>query len=230
MILKIKRIFCSLFILLISPELFANTQSYGTLWLNGMFIGSLSKQHEKWKYYLRTRLVIIDDRYGLDEGRVFYGAGYQITPNFAPYIGAGYFVSESTEGVISHENVVWQQFLWDMYHSKFFKLNNRTALEERKNTLHSQWAIRFREQFTLKIPFRNTKYSFITFDELFFNLNHPSWVSNKLFSQNRYFIGIEKSISKTASLDVGYVNQVKFQRQNLNLITNGLYLRINVIS
>ena len=136
----------------------------------------------------------------------------------------------STEGVYSHENAVWQQFLWDMYHSKSFNFNSRTRLEERKNTRYSLWAIRLREQFTLKIPFQNTKYSFITFDELFFNLNAPSWVSNRFFSQNRYFIGIEKSISKSASFDVGYINQARFQRKNINLITNGLYLRINVVS
>lgn len=228
--LKIKRILSSFLFLFLSTAVFSDTKHFGTTWFNGLFIGSFSDQHEKWKYYLQPRFVIIDDRYGLDEARVFYGAGYQITPHFTPFMGASYFVSVSTDGVYSHENSLWQQFLWDMYESESFQLNNRTRLEERKNTLYSQWSIRLREQFTLKIPLRNTKYSFITFDELFFNLNHPFWVSNKLFSQNRYFVGIEKSLSKSASFDVGYINQARFQRQNKNLITNGLYLRINVVS
>ncbi|KTD11687.1 hypothetical protein Lgra_1145 [Legionella gratiana] len=228
--LKIKGILYSLFSFLICTTLFAETQNYGTVWLNGTFIGPFSKKHEKWKYYLQPRLVIIDNRYGLDEARVFYGAGYQITPAFTSFIGMASSVSKSTEGVLSYENRVWQQFLWDIYKSKTFKLNNRTRLEERKNTLYSQWAVRFREQFTLKIPFQNTKYSFITFDELFFNVNYPSWVSDKFFSQNRYFIGIEKSISKSASFDVGYINQARFQRQNINIITDGLYLKIDVTS
>lgn len=226
----IKRILYSLFFLLLCIPAFSHTQHYANLWFDGTFIGSFLKQHEKWKYYLQPRLVVIDDRYGLDEAHVFYGAGYQITPNFAPYVGAAYFLSEDIQGTESHENVVWQQFLWDMYKSKSFKLNNRTRLEERKNTLYTQWAIRFRDQFTLRIPFQNKKYSFITFDEFFLNLNHPSWVSNKFFSQNRFFTGIEKHISKSTSFDVGYINQARFQRRNKNLITNGVYLRINVIS
>ncbi|CAM2955064.1 Protein of uncharacterised function (DUF2490) [Legionella steigerwaltii] len=226
--LNIRRIFYLLFSISICSTSFANTQNFGTFWLTGIFIGPFVNEYKQWKYYLEPRLILIDDRYGLDEAHLYSGAGYQITPNFTPYIGYAYFLSENTQGVVAHENVLWQQFLWKIHHSKFFNISNRSRLEERKNTLYAEWATRLREQIALKIPFQNTKYSLSTFDEGFFNFNHPSWVSDKFFAENRFFFGLERQLSKAASFDFGYIEQTKFQRNNQNLLTHGLYLKITV--
>ncbi|AUH73676.1 DUF2490 domain-containing protein [Legionella sainthelensi] len=207
---------------------YAETQSYGSFWLTGTFIGPVAQNHEKWKYYFEPRLIVLNNRYGLSELHFYYGTGYQLTPKFTPYIGAAYFLSENTEGLASHENVIWQQFLWDITKTDFFKISNRSRLEERKNTLHYEWATRLREQITLKIPVQNTKYSLATFDEGFFNFNHPLWVSDKFFAQNRFFFGISREMSKAATLDIGYINQIKFERQNLKISDNGLYIKMNV--
>ncbi|ARB93680.1 DUF2490 domain-containing protein [Legionella longbeachae] len=204
------------------------TQSYGSFWLTGTFIGPITRNHEKWKYYLEPRLIVLDDRYGLSELHFYYATGYQLSSKFTPYIGAAYFLSENTEGVISHENVIWQQFLWNIYKTDFVNISNRSRLEERKNTLHYEWATRLREQITLKIPVHNTKYSLVTFDESFLNFNHPPWVSDKFFAQNRYFFGIGKQLSTATNLDIGYINQIKFERQNLKILDNGLYIKLNV--
>lgn len=226
--LKVKGIFCFLSSVFIYSTGFADTQNFGTFWLTGVFIGPLVTTYKQWKYYLEPRLVLIDDRYGRDEEHIYFGTGYQITPNFTPFIGAAYFFSENTEGVIAHENVLWQQFHWKIYHSKLFNVANRSRLEERKNTLFSEWATRLREQITLKIPFHNTQYSLSTYNECFFNFTHPYWVSDKFFAENRFFLGIERQISKAASFDLGYLEQTKWQRQNRNLLTHGLYIRLNV--
>ncbi|MBN9225848.1 MULTISPECIES: DUF2490 domain-containing protein [Legionella] len=228
MCLNIKRIFSLLCTIVVCSTAFANVQNFGSFWLTGIFIGPFSNEYKQWKYYVEPRLILIDDRYGMDEAHIYSGAGYQITPNFTPYIGYAYFLSENTQGVISHENVLWQQFQWKLYHSKLFNVSNRSRLEQRKNTLYSDWATRLREQITLKIPFKNTKYSLSTFDEVFLNFNHPIWVSDKFFAENRAFLGIERQLSKAATFDIGYIDQVKFQRQNQKLFTHGLYLKLTV--
>ncbi|KTC83600.1 DUF2490 domain-containing protein [Legionella cincinnatiensis] len=225
--LHIKRTWGLLLVLLVCQKTHAETKNYASLWPTGVFIGPITHNDEKWKYYFEPRLIVLNDRYGFGELHFYYGTGYQLAPNFTPYVGGAYFLSENTEGVISHENVIWQQFLWDISKTDFLKISNRSRLEERKNTLYSEWSARLREQITLKIPVKNTKYSLVTFEEGFFNLNHPSWVSDKFFAENRFFFGIGKELSKTANVDIGYINEIKLPRHDQEIL-NGLYIKINV--
>ncbi|HVY53074.1 MAG TPA: DUF2490 domain-containing protein [Gammaproteobacteria bacterium] len=224
------RIACFLLSLFTLSSAYATIDSFAKLWLVGAFIGPLSEENKNWKYYIEPRFAAINDKYGLSEIHMYTGIGYKIAPCFTPYMGYAYYISDSTSGVISHENVIWQQSIWDIYKSDRVSLSNRARFEERKNTQFAEWACRLREQFTLKLPFQNTKYSFAIFDELFFNLNHPLWVSNRFLAQNRLFLGIEKKLTKTSTLDIGYLNQIDLERQNRNLLTNGLYIKLHVNS
>lgn len=215
-------------IFFLSTSLFAkDLQVHTKLWLTGTFIGPLTEENKKLKYYLDSRLRLIDDTYILDQDRVYAGLGYEVTPNFTPFICGAYIINESTSGVITHEYRIFEQFIWNMIHNSSLSLSNRTRLEERRDTNQSQWAYRLREQFTLKIPFKRwKKYSFLTFDEVFLNLNYPQWVDHRFFAENRAFVGIERTISKAWSFDVGYINQYQFSTPNK--MSNGIYLAINM--
>jgi len=208
--------------------LYADVASYSTLWWTELFIGPLSKD-SAWKYYLQPRVILINDRYGYQFAEVYYGLGYTFNPTFTTYFGGQYDVTKNINGSFSHVNLIWQSFVSDIHRSEAWKLNHRSLFEELKNTLFPQWAWRLREEMTLKIPMFESSYSFMSFDEMFFNFNHPSWVSNKFFAENRFFIGIEKSMTKSVSFDIGYLNRFQFTRNPPNLLTNGLFLTLNVI-
>ena len=108
-------------------------------------------------------------------------------------------------------------------------LNSRTRLEERQRIDQSIVAFRLRERLWLRIPFKRwERYSFSSFDELFFNLNHPSWTSPYLFEQNRAFIGVAKQLSKSTILDIGYLNQ--FLHSTNNQTDNVILLSLTMIT
>lgn len=137
------------------------------------------------------------------------------------FIGPGWIPTKTPENNTYTEKRLWEQLNWRILNNSNLNLNSRTGLEERQRSDQSQIAFRFRERLWLRIPFKKWRsYSFSCFDEFFFNLNHPRWTSPYLFEQNRAFVGIAKQLSKSAILDVGYLNQFvhSFNNQADNVI------------
>ena len=84
-----------------------------------------------------------------------------------------------------------------------------------------------REKIELKFPITSLQNRFLKLgDEVFIQLNQPTWVTNRILSQNRASIGIEFPISKTTSYEIGYLNQFQFQSQNQ--MSNVLYFIVKV--
>lgn len=210
----------------------ANSQDldvHTKLWLNGVFIGPLSPD-KKIKYYIEPNFRFIDDPYKFEQGRLYIGLGYGLLSNLVAYGGAGWVINKNLDGTLVYEERIWQQVNWDIIKSKnSFSLSSRTRLEERRNEAESPWALRLREKISTQIPLKelgSKKYSLDLFDEGFFNLVRPSWVDQKLFSENRAFIGIGKRISKSMLIDVGYINQ--YQYTSPRKMSNGLYIALNI--
>ena len=191
-----------------------STTTNTKLWAVGVMTGPLAKD-SPFQYYLEPQLRLIDNKYVLNQVYFIGGIGYQFTPDLTGYIGPGWTYTKNNQGIVTHEIRYWEQLSWRIVSNSKFNLNGRTRLEERQNTDISGISIRFRERLWMRIPFtRWPTHSFSCYDEVFFNLNHPKWVSPYLFEQNRAFIGIGTQLSHTTILDVGYLNQYIHSRNN----------------
>lgn len=215
-----------LLLLLLSGVSLGNVEHHTKLWNTAVFVGPLFK-NSKIKYYFEPQLRFIDNRYKFEEAFIFLGIGYQTTSDLTLFLGGAEVISKRSTGENVYENRIWQQANWDVVKRKSFNLLSRTRLEERKRNSESQWAVRLRERMMARIPLKNCeKHSLVLFDEVFFNINHPRWVSNKFFSQNRAFFGIGTKISEQISFDIGYLNQYIFA--NPDQMNNILLLSLNI--
>jgi hypothetical protein len=195
-------------------------EHYNKYWTVGTIIGSLPNQ-SSFKYYLEPQLRLIDDVYVFNQLFALGGLGYQLNTKAAFFVGSGWVMSQTSEGYVTHEKRFWQQLNWQLTNLSSLNMMSRTRLEERKNSNASEMAIRLRERIWIRIPIKNSeRYSWSCFDEIFFNLNHPDWVSPYSFEQNRAFIGIASKITKSTMVDVGYLNQYirSFKNQSGNVL------------
>ncbi len=200
---------------------------YNKLWLSSKWVGPLRGDHDAAKYYFDAHLNLIDDKHALEQAYASIGVGYQTSATVQFFLVNSYVVSERLNGQIRQEYRLWQQANWVMHDSPSYSLASRTRLEERKDFAAAPIAVRFREMVTVRVPIANwPRHYYMAFDEVFFNLNHPDWVSDSFFQQNRAFIGVSTDISKTVSVDVGYMNQYVFG--NSQQCNNVLYINFNV--
>ena len=126
------------------------------------------------------------------------------------FLGPSWILTKNTEGKIYHEYRLWEQLNWQLINNSSILLNSRSRFEEKERSNQQQIAIQFRERLWARIPIKNIPlYYYSFFDEVFFNFNHPSWVSPYFFEQNRMFLGIAKQLTKTMMLDFGYLNQLQ---------------------
>jgi hypothetical protein len=197
-----------------------STVSYNKGWVVSTITGPL-QDGSSFQYYFEPQLRLIDATYFFNQFLLLGGLGYRFSDKFTLYALPGWIVTKTPGGVMTHENRYTEQLNWRVLAKPRFNLNSRTRLEERQNVDESRMAIRFRERIWLRIPFKiESKYSFSIYDEGFFNLNHPEWVSPYLFEQNRAFIGISAQLSKAILMDVGYLNQYlrSFTRESSNVL------------
>lgn len=187
--------------------------SYVKQWNTAVIIGSIP--HSKFRYYFEPQLRFIADPYVFNQSFLFGGLGYQMNEDLMVFAVAGWIFSKNTQGNTSNEIRIWQQANWRVTDTSSYNVNSRTRLEERKNTAFSQYAYRFRQRLWLRIPFHAVpQYSLSLFDEVFFDLNHPAWVSPYFFAENRAFIGIGHELTTQVMLDAGYMNQYLHSNQN----------------
>jgi hypothetical protein len=204
-----------------------STKSYNKDWAVANIIGPLS-ENSSFKYYLEQQVRLIDTPYVFNQFLFLGGLGYQFNAKVMLFIGPGWILTKTPENNNHTEQRLWQQLNWQVLNDSILSLNSRSRLEERQRSDQSQTAFRLRERLWLRVPFKKWQsYSFSCFNELFFNINHPRWTSPYFFEQNRAFIGISKRLSKTAVLDVGYLNQ--FFHSTNNQADNVLLLSLTMI-
>ena len=199
------KIIVSIF-LCISMQTANSTRTYSKDWAVVNIIGSIS-ENSPFKYYLEPQLRLIDNRSVFNQFLFLGGLGYQFNPNLMFFVGPGWILIKPPTNNTHTEKRWWQQLNWRIVNDSNFSLQSRTRLEERQQSNQSQTAVRLRERLWLRIPFKWHNYSLSTFNEFFFNLNHPQWTSPYLFEQNRAFIGIAKQLSKSTIMDLGYLHQ-----------------------
>jgi hypothetical protein len=208
------------FFLDLGTQIAHGARAYTKYWSVANIIGPISK-NAPFKYYLEPQLRLVDTPAVFNQFLFLGGVGYQFNPDVMFFIGPGWISTKSLNNTTIIERRLWQQLNWRVLNRPSLTLISRTRLEERSQMTQPQAAFRLRERLWLRAPLKGWKsYSFSCFDELFLNLNHPRWTSPYLFEQNRAFLGIAKQLSKSAVIDVGYLNQFihTFNNQMDNVI------------
>lgn len=193
---------------------FFYTVSFATIqqshyWTDVDFYGNIF-HHKKWLYELN-----LQDRFNARKNRdelnvVTGGVGYEYLPNLSFWLGYKWVSNNHIIG-IKQENRIWEQIIWQIINSKSINLSSRTRLEQRKLTGQPQWGSRLREKGTLAFPMIiNKKLIPVIYDEIFLNLNNPTWVKSKTLNQNRLFLGFNIISSKNTYFQIGYLNQYSF--------------------
>jgi hypothetical protein len=170
----------------------------------------------------------LQSRYNFDpnefeEGLVRAGLGWQSTPNLS--LWGGYQWTSHNQLTGSNQvNRLWQQLLWQILKKEPVILTSQSRVEERAQQNQAQWNIRFRQQVTVEFPKSiSNKPTPVFWDEVFFNITKPSWVSNKTVDQNRAFLGVNILISTSNTLSVGYLNQYDF-KSTANQMNNIIFI------
>ena len=131
--------------------------------------------------------------------------GYQISPSFS--IWQGYAWVTNYEPRFRDEHRLYQQLSY-RYSSTHFSVSSRTRFEERfiRNAIGT--ALRAREMIRGDISFGpNSRWALVVYDELFINLNTIRSGPDSGFDQNRFFVGINRKLNDSLSVDFGYQNQ-----------------------
>lgn len=173
------------------------------------------KQNSALRYYLEPHLRLMTRSSFFKQSLMLGGIGYQLNPAIILLTGVGSVLTQTAQGRLLHESRYWQQVNWLAWNTFKANLNIRFRLEERHIQLDPQIAIRFRERAWLRVPIKNWKGHYVSsFDEIFFNFNHPNWVSPYTFEQNRFFIGLGTQITPSTMMDIGYLNQYLHSYKN----------------
>jgi hypothetical protein len=205
--------FLGLYLLTMTHSAYA-MESYNKYWTAAIITGALPKT-AAFKYYLESQIRLINDDYGFNQLLLLTGLGYQLNAAMTLYVGPGWIASHTPQGNKMYENRYFAQLNWALVNKQNLSVNSRTRIEERQDTNNSKLAARLRERVWARIPFKQkSQYSFSVFNEVFFNLNHPSWVSPYFLEQNRVFLGIAKQVSTSTIIDIGYLNQYTHSVKN----------------
>jgi Protein of unknown function (DUF2490) len=203
----------------------------GSLWTILEKAGKFSEQGNlKYLFLGEGRFDVINTSsnvFELAKGRL--GLGYQLGDPATFWLGYdvnGTLPLDSDQGTL--ENRFWQRLNYQIWLGHHKSLTVISKIEERKRTDNTNWAYRLREELKLKLIHKLAKnLTPIISDELFFNLNHPDWVSSSTFEQNRAFIGISKALNIEYLLTMGYMNQFRVRSPN-NRMTHILYVELRL--
>lgn len=203
-------------IIIIYPETnWANSVDHrGSSW-DKLVVNGAFKKNSKWNYLLESELrLFLRDHHSFDQNINRAAIGYLWFPNTTLWLGYDYIFKKPLEDLI-YEQRIWEQILYKKTFENKNTFINRSRLEQRKEENQTGIAWRFRQQFALEIPF-NTKFPVTTviYDELFFNLNRPVWVTPYTVDQNRVFLGIRFPFVPSTQLTVGYLNQYIWRTQH----------------
>lgn len=195
----------------------SHTQKNTGLWTSAVITGSFS-DWQKWGYYLEPQLRFIDQERKLYQENLYLGLSYQTNPQLNFYAGVCGTNRYNGGDPATQEIRLWQRMKWDVIQCAHFVLTSRSQLEQRKRSSYEQIANRFRERLSFKFG------NLILADEVFLQLNQPSWVSDQVFSENRASIGIEKPINRCTAYQFGYLNQYRFNQPDK--MTNVIFLSL----
>ncbi len=223
---------CMFLILMLfaTAALARSTDYYGQLW-NGFFVRGRIGQSSNWIYSSGLEFRFLNPNGNIYQRSFLFGSlGYAVNPVLSLWLGYSIFpVLDARTNKTFVENRPWQQIKLALINQDSFIMILRSRIEERLLTDRASWAYRLRQRFIYLFPkLIAHKIGVGGYEELFFNLNRPSWLSAEdTFAQNRFFIGMQLPVEKHVSLWVGYLNVYHF-RSPVNRMVHVFYLSLNI--
>lgn len=178
------------------------------------------------KYYYDAQIQLIDSPYKFDEVYGSLGLGKQINDKWLLFLVNTFSISENLSGQIHYEDKIYEEANWRTTFAANNIVSTRSRLEERIRFSESGINLRLRERLMFRFPLNCPKHAFVIYDEIFFNLTRPEWVADRVFEQNRLFVGIGIIVSKKMTLDIGYLNKLNIGSPSE--MTNILLISFNI--
>jgi hypothetical protein len=186
---------------------------------NGKFESLSDEDSLRWWFDAHYRLR--DDTSGFNQSIIRPGLGYAIDDKQTVWAGYAWIKTAPVLGNNFDEHRFWQQ--WTATPSKGdWKFLHRSRFEQRWLETGDDVGLRWRQLVRgQKILTNCPEYSFVMWDEVFFNLNDTDWGANSGLDQNRAFIGFgyKRCPHSKFRTEIGYLNQfVDRQSDGMNHI------------
>lgn len=213
--------------ILLLPVKMLAIENTASVWAGFDMVGNIEADTQ-WKYYTDTQLELIDMRYKLDAWYASLGIGKQFTPKLLAFLTNRFIIGRDGEtGAMQYEYRIWQEANFDLARNADYYLATRSILEERKLFGNTGIALRGRQRLLLRVPLKFwPTHTIMVTEEALLNFTTPHWVSNRFYSENRFYIGIGTRISELVNVDIGYMNQYFFN--TTNQMNNILYINFNI--
>ena len=135
------------------------------------------------------------------------GVGYRVDNSISLSIGYGHIENYRTNLPNVNEERLHQQILWTVGKIGNATLTTRLRLEQRFVRPGKDVGWRYRQQFRFQQPLKKDGPSLIVSVEPFFALNSTDWGARSGFDQVRAMAGVAIPVSKTATIETGYLAQ-----------------------
>jgi hypothetical protein len=219
--MKIKKFLLVLFCL---PQLIIAQARQSQLWLD-ISINDDIAQHEHFDYSLEIQSRFIDQK-GYEISTISGALGYRQTDNFSFWLGYEW-LSSNVLSDTPHADRIWEQMIWIPYENNDLAIRTRTLFEQTHLAHEAQWNNRLREKISFYFPDKFFKMTPLIYNEIFINLNNPTWLDGAdTIEANDIFIGLDIPVSKTAFIEMGYIQQFLFNETG-NTSNPVLYVGIN---
>jgi len=209
----------------LAPPAYA-AKHYFQSWTNLKWNGKIKES--KFHYVLDSEARLVAANPTFNQGILAAALAYDLSKRTTIWLG---YTFVPTQPIGKHtfqlEHRSWQQILWRAPKRRYIIPTLRTRLEQRYAMDKRGVALRLRQKVAITLapilgiaPKDATP---VIWDELFFNLNNPSWITKNTIDQNRVFIGYAIPILKHTTFAIGYLNQYKI-RNPTNTMNHILYL------
>jgi len=147
-----------------------------------------------------------DDINHFDQALFRPAINYALSDKSTLWLGYSYVDTKTANGH-TYEDRWWQQFQYVSKHNDVTWLS-RTRLEQRNLDYGDSTSNRVRQQLRASWPINGAdNFSYLVWDEFFWNMNDTRWAGDSGFNQNRLFTGIMWKYSNKSRLEIGYLNQ-----------------------
>ncbi|MBI5314960.1 MAG: DUF2490 domain-containing protein [Nitrospirae bacterium] len=178
-----------------------------------------------------------DDVSQLDQLILRTAVGYKLNDRWSVWQGYAWstvYYKANDQPDFTGEQRIYQQLSYKdklpfLETFPFVKLLSRSRLEERWIQHVSDTAFRARTMLRVDVPLPMIpSWSFVTYDEIFVNLNGVSGGPEAGFDQNRFFIGFNREFIKQFNVDLGYQMQIINTRKEemVNQINNMILIQL----
>lgn len=213
-----------LLLILVFPAIACGLETQTMSWtgidLSGMVFNS---QNVEYDLNTQARYNMSDNQY--DATRSEGGLGYDINDHFSAWLGVTWIVKSANT---DQERRIWEQLIWTPIKNNDFNFSIRSRLEQRDDLDEPGIAEVLRERFQILFPkWLACHYTPVIYDEIFFNLNNPTWIGSQFVNQNRAFIGIQIPVIKSSNLQIGYLNRYRYTTPE-NKMDNIAYVNLNI--